>query len=181
MTGARKWDEVSNGDLEAALAVVEHGIGKRDDAGKLKHDPDTARNLIEYFWERMRDGECYDDGVLFRLMKHAFGKIIEDGWSADEALGLKLRKGMHPREDVRDRDIAVTAFIVLQKRKAGNGYSHREILENAANLFFENDGGNSNAGIKSAGAAFTKFRETFERFPDDVLRRLLPPGVERYL
>lgn len=55
-----KWMDVTQDDLDSALASLKTG-----------HDPEAARNLIEYFHERMSNGFQYDDRILRDLVAHA--------------------------------------------------------------------------------------------------------------
>ena len=142
----RKWDNVTP---EGLLNIIEY----------LKHnfDADLSRKVIELFHERMQDDEHVDSGALYSLMKHAFAQIIE-GNSADQALGLKRKKGEYERKDTYERDIQATAIVVLDIRKGSRW------LDAVADASVYLD--ISESTVKRA---CSEFREGFDLLPDDVL------------
>lgn len=101
----RKWDHTTRVDLLTAIACLKDG-----------HRPEAARNLIEYFHERMQDDDGYDTEVLHLWMKHVFALIIE-GKTADQAFGLKGIKGQYNRPDTFSRDMCAAASVVSRRRQ----------------------------------------------------------------
>jgi hypothetical protein len=153
-----KWLDVTDGDLQGALAAIKHGF-----------DPDAARNLIAYFHEHMREGVDFNQQVLLDYLYHAFGKIIEDGWSADHAFGLKLKRGHYERESTLERDMTATAYIILLMRR---GWNYLDATGEAANLLFP-DG----QGEKAIVAAYGHYKGVFSKLPEDILLELLPQST----
>lgn len=153
-----RWRDISAGDLRAALAEIKHGF-----------DPDAARNLITYFHEHMREGVEFNQEVLLDYLYHAFGKIVVEGWSADHAFGLKLKRGLYVRESTLERDITATAYIILLMRR---GWSYLDATGEAANLLFP-DG----QGEKAIVAAYSNYKEVFSKLSDDLLLEMLPQGT----
>ena len=101
-----KWGDVTDADLIGALNAVEYS-----------HDPVAARNLIEYFHERFSNEMPYNDDVLLAFIRLAFKRIADDGWSADHAFGLKLKRGHYLRDDTTERDVMAAAFVILRMRQ----------------------------------------------------------------
>jgi len=155
---AMKWQDVSESDLKGALSSVVYG-----------HDPVATRNLIEYFYERIHNGTPYNECVLREYLDHAFGKIIEDGWTADHAFGFKLKRGHHERQDTTERDVVATAYMILLMRR---NWTWLDAKGAAANLLFP-DG----EGEKAVEAAYALYKEALQLLPDNVLNKMLPPGT----
>lgn len=153
-TGLPKWRDVSDGDLLAALSEVKFG-----------HNPEAARNLIEYFHERFRDSDGYNEKILLELVYHAFEKIIKDGWTADQAFGLKLRRGHYEREDTTIRDVGLAAYVIKRTRE---GAIWTTAIGGAANLISDS------GGEKIVEAAYRKYRATLEIMNDEWLSGYLP-------
>lgn len=150
-----KWQDVTKADLEGALAAI-----------KYSHDPEAAKNLIEYFHERMSEDFHFDEQVLFEYIKHAFGLIVEKNRSADVAFGLKLARGEYPRPNTTERDAIAVAYMVLLMR---NGRTWQEAKGEAANLLFP-DG----QGEKAVEMAYIQCKEYFETLPNETLDAMLP-------
>ncbi|UCO97511.1 hypothetical protein LF844_23075 [Metapseudomonas lalkuanensis] len=152
----RKWDNATRDDLLTAVECIKHQFA-----------PDAARNLIEYFHERMEDGDYYDVEVLHLLMKHVFALIVA-GKSADQAFGLKAIKGQHNRPDTFARDISAAALVVKQRRK---GASWEAAVTDAAEHLGLNN--------RTVERAFEAYREGVECLPDEQLEQItgdqLPP------
>jgi len=153
-----KWLDVADADLNSALAAVKYG-----------HDPVAAKNLIEYFHERFKDGLPYNERILIEFLGHAFGKIIEEGSSADHAFGLKLKRGEYERESTLERDVIATAYVILLMR---NRWTYLDARGQAANLLFQ-DG----KGDKAVEAAYATYKDYFRSFPNDILEGMLPPDT----
>jgi hypothetical protein len=153
-----KWLDVTDGDLQGALAAIKYGF-----------DSEAARNLIAYFYEHMREGIDFNQQVLQGYLYHAFGKIVENGWSADHAFGLKLKRGHYVRESTLERDMTSTAYIILLMRR---GWNYLDATGEAANLLFP-DG----KGEKAIVAAYGYYKEVFSKLPEDVLLEMLPQGT----
>jgi hypothetical protein len=153
-----KWEDVSDADLNGALMAVKYG-----------HDPVAAKNLIEYFYERIGNCGRFNERVLLELLNHAFGKIIEEDASADQAFGLKLGRGKYPREDKVIRDVMATAYMILLMRQ---GWTWEDAKGEAANLLCSSD-----AGDKAMEKAYADHKDLMKLFPDDTLKEMLPPGT----
>lgn len=150
-----QWRNVSDSTLEDALAAIMYDF-----------DSLAARNLIEYFYDRLSEGEGVNEKVLHKFLVHAFGKIVNDDASADVALGLKLARGKYPRRHTIERDVMAAAFMVLLIRQ---GRTWQFAKGEAANSLFP-DG----KGEKAIEAAYVKYREVFETLPDAILSELVP-------
>lgn len=159
----RKWDDVTPEEL---LAYIEY----------LKHhfDPEIARNVIELFHERMQDDEHIDHDVLCYLMKHVFAQIME-GRSADQAFGLKPKRGDDKRKDTFDRDMAIATSFALKVRgiddnkkkttsdKAKGGHWEGAIIDTAEK--FE-------VSESTVQRAYERFREALDLLDDDTLMEI---------
>lgn len=164
-----KWAQVERRDLNTAIEYI-----------KVNHDPATVWKIIEYFHERMSSGEPYDQDMLHVFMAHVFermvnGEIVGEGkqankkLTADQAFGLKLRKGQGNIKDTLNRDLKAAACMILQMRKGmrwlgAKGY--------AANLLFP-DG----EGEKAVERAYEEHRALMECYPDEVLELLATPSL----
>lgn len=104
----RKWDDVTSDGLFTILTYLEQNF-----------DPELALKVIELFHERMRDEVDFDPAILRLLIKRAFALIME-GYSADQALGLKPFRGKHQRPDTTSRDVRAAALVILEMRKGQN-------------------------------------------------------------
>lgn len=138
---------------------------------KVHHDPDIVMTIIRHYDEKEIDELTQQElELLALLMKHVFAKVLT-GKTADQAFGLKLAKGEYPRPDTLDRDVTVTIFIILKKRR---GRTHLEAIGDAANKFFTAD-----RGDKAAEKAYAKYRNVFENpyiFTDKILDHILNPS-----
>ena len=152
-----KLDEVSDADIHGALAAVKHG-----------HDPVAAKNLIEYFYERIHEGKGFNERVLLAFLDHAFGRIVNEGWDPNHAFGFKLKRGKHTREDTTERNIVAAAYVVLLMRR---NWLWKDAKGEAANLLFP-DG----RGDKAVEKAYGQYR-ALECLPDEYLAGLLPEGT----
>ncbi len=166
-----KWHDVVNSELNGALAAVKYG-----------HDPVAAKNLIEYFLERFRDGSHYNEHILLEFLDHAFGKIIEEGWSADHAFGLKLKRGHHERPDTTERDVIATAYMILLMRKNKNKNKNKnwtwlEVKGEAANLLSQAGLLPDGKGEKAVEEAYAFYANVFACLPDQALLDMLPPDT----
>jgi hypothetical protein len=74
-----KWKDLSEAELQAALASVKGGA-----------DPAASMRLVEYFYERIHGNLPYDQRILFEYLDHVFGKIV-NGEQPDHAFGFKER------------------------------------------------------------------------------------------
>lgn len=152
----RKWDNVTRDDLLTAVECIKHQFA-----------PDAARNLIEYFHERMEDGDYYDVEVLHLLIKHAFALIIS-GKSADQAFGLKAIKGEHNRPDTFSRDVRAAALVVRQRRKGANW---EDAVTDAAEHMGVSD--------RIVERAYKAYREGVECLPDEQLELIAEERPEK--
>ena len=149
------WHDVSDDDLNSALAAVKYG-----------HDPDSALKLVQYFYERIHHGESYNEPVLLEYLHHTFGKIIEDECSANHAFGFKLKRGHYKRETTSERDVFAAAIMILLMRK---GWTWLDAKGEAANRLFP-DG----KGEKAVEAAYKLYSDALSNVPNNLLMKMLP-------
>lgn len=161
------WANVERKDLNTAIEYI-----------KVNHDPETVMKIIEYFHERMSNGEPYDRDMLHVFMAHVFdrivnGEVMKNGTvaklTADQAFGLKLRKGQGNIKDTQDRDLKAAACMVLLMRK---GMLWQDAKGQAANLLFP-DG----EGDKAVERAYEEHCALVECFPDEVLEMLVSTSL----
>lgn len=153
-----KWRDVSDADLNGALAAVMYA-----------HDPVAAKNLIEYFYERIHHGEGYNERILHELLNHAFGKVIEENWTLDRAFGFGRGKGQRDRPDHFFRDVQAAAYVVLLRRAKWN---LADAIGEAANLFISDS-----SGDKAVEAAYSKYKVALAHQTDSYLKSMLPEGA----
>ncbi len=152
-----KWTCVTRADLNTAIAAIKFG-----------HDPVAARNLIEYFHERMSNGDFYDKDMLHLLMAHVFSEMVERQVPPEQAFGLKRKRGMRPREDTEARDLAATACVLMLMRK---GETWESAVFDTARLLFP-DG---SRGDRTVARAYSAYHLTLDGFHDETLTQLLAP------
>ena len=160
------WRDITLVDLNGALGSLIYD-----------NDPIAANNLINYFHERFSDvglDGCPQSavGVLCEYMQHVFKKMLVDGYTAEQALGLKRRRGKHERADNTVRNHEITAHMMLSIRK---GKKWLDARGDAASYFFDGD-----RGDKAAEKAYSENKQLFEyaRFSDDDLEEIIK-GVLR--
>ena len=159
----RKWQDVSDADLNGALAAVKHDF-----------DPVAARTLIEYFYERIHNNDPYNEKVLLEFLDHAFGKIIKENRSLDIAFGFKLGRGKYRREDTTSvRDIRAAAHMELIMRKK-QSLSYAKTA--AANRLFPDVTGKGK-GEKVVEMAYGRYRNVLSAIPRKLLEAMLLPGT----
>ncbi len=135
-------------------------------AAKTGNDPESARALISEMLRQLQAGSQSITPYVENWIIHAFAKIIEDGYSADQAFGLKARHGMHARPNTQDRDIISTAIVILAMR-AGNTWEFA--IGDAANRLFDDRTGD--AAVK---AAYSKYRDSICHLSNEDLADLIP-------
>jgi hypothetical protein len=126
----------------------------------------SALNLIQHFYSRIHGGERYNTQVLLEYLDHAFGKILNEGSSADHAFGLKLLRGHHERDDTIDRDFVATACVTLRMKK---GETWEAAVEAAAGRIFP--GGSGESAVK---AAYHEYKPMVDQFTAAQLEELVP-------
>lgn len=151
-------DNYEPADADELLSAIQ--------AAKTGNDPDSAHALMREILMRTRSGDRSILPYLENWIIHAFGKIIEESYSADQAFGLKPRQGKHARPDTQDRDIIATALVILAIR-AGNTWECA--IDDAANRLFV-DG----AGDAAVKAAYSKYRDSIYHLSNDELTALIP-------
>lgn len=149
MTPARKWDDVTPQGLDTIIEYL-----------KCNHNPEMARQVIELFHERMRDGEHVDYEALSMLTMNAFSKIV-GGMSADEAFGLKAGKGKYDRADTLERDVRAATLVVWHMRQGAT-------WEDAVTDTAEHIGLNH----RIVERAYKDYRAGVEFLPNEQLDRL---------
>jgi hypothetical protein len=148
--------EPANADeLRSALAAAKTGT-----------DPDSAHALMREMLTRIRSGDRSIMPFVENWIIYAFGKVIEDGYSADQAFGLKARKGKYERPDTLERDIKAVAAVILSTR---SGDSKQRAIGDAANLLFP-----YGTGDKAVEKACEKYMDTLNDFPSSLLRSMSP-------
>lgn len=109
----RKWDDVTEKDVWGALSVLKHC-----------HNPKAARSLVEFFYERFDDGDgnlkdavtdAMLDAMLHTYVHLVLKRIVADGWTPEQAMGFKRRKG-RLKENNQGRDIEIAAYVALALR-----------------------------------------------------------------
>ena len=153
-----KGSKVSDSDLRGALNEVMYGF-----------DSEAAFGLISYFHERMLEGGNFDERILLDFVYHAFGKIVKDGYSADQAFGLKLGRGRYVRAATIERDLIATAYMILLMRR---GWKYLDAGGEAATLLFP-DG----AGEKAVFAAYNRYQKVLREIEDEDLIQVLPENT----
>lgn len=152
---------VSDVDLRGAVATVKYG-----------HDPYAARSLIAYFHERLKEGEKYNEQILGELLEYAFGKIVDDNWSADHAFGLRRKRGRYDRKDTTERDVRAAALVELLMRSDKTlSFAKSE----AADRHFP-DG----CGGRAIDAAWQKYRDVLRSAPKEFLEDLKAEETRPY-
>jgi len=146
----RKWDKVTPEGLYTIIQYL-----------KTNFDAELSHKVIELFHERMRDDIDFDPALLHSLMKHVFAQIMA-GKSADQAFGLKPKRGDGKRKDTFDRDIAIAAAFIRNKRKEDTGWEDARF--DTAESF-----GVSESTVQRA---YDKFSEGLELVPDDLLKEI---------
>lgn len=152
-TNTMKYSNVTDAELNGALAAVIHG-----------HDEVAARSLVEYFHERIHQGEAFNERVLLEYLDHAFGRIVA-GKSADVAFGFKRGQGEREREDTTHRDVVAAAYFLLQRR---SGQSWEGSIQDAAEKFWPTGKGGS-----AAKTAVATYVVALQLLPDQVLREMV--------
>lgn len=131
-------------------------------------NPEHAKTLIKYFHERLQESRevdeqlHHDDAFLLeKYMAHVFAQI-RAGVPADQALGQKLGRGKHIREDTTWRDLSLAAFAVLQMR---NGKTWEVATGEAADAF--------NVSESTARRAYSEHEHATNWLSDDELEVLI--------
>ncbi|MEH6687772.1 MAG: hypothetical protein V7693_10935 [Halopseudomonas sabulinigri] len=149
----RKWDAVTHGELVANIEYLKHNF-----------DPILSRKVIELFHERMRDDEHVDYDALFVLMKHVFAQIM-DSKSADQAFGLKRKKGDVRRKDTEARDMRAAAIVIFYLEKKA---SWEDAIAEAVERL--------NISESTAQRACKKYRAYLEPCPNNVVKQIAFPS-----
>ena len=134
-------------------------------AAKTGNDPESARALMTEMLRQLQAGNRSITPYVENWVIHAFTKIIEEGYLADQAFGLKARKGMHARPNTQDRDIIATAIVILAIR-AGNTWEYA--IDDAAYKLF-NDG----TGDAAVKVAYSKYRDSICHLCNEELAALI--------
>lgn len=112
----RKWDHVTWEQVFSSIDYLMCRVPAQSEelsSTKANYDPDMARNIIELFYERMRDDQPFDYHVLYYFMKHVFTEMVENKVSAEQAFGLERVKGQSNHQDTEQRDIQIAAEVAL--------------------------------------------------------------------
>ena len=106
-------------------------------------------------------------GVLCEYMAHVFSKMIEDMWTADQAFGLKKRRGQYirPNKSIRDYECAANMLLLMR-----HGTKYEDAVGDTANLYFK-DG----QGDRAVKDAYSKNKALFNNvsFTDDDLKEIV--------
>lgn len=127
-------------------------------------DAVAARNLVDYFYSRIRSGSPYCQDALLILLEHAFGKIINENESANTAFGLERKRG-RPPVDQTFRDIRLAAAVILRMRQ---GHSWESSVNDVVEEFFDNGEG---AGVTIRAHRY--FHDTLMLLPDPYLHEIV--------
>lgn len=141
---------------------------------KSGNDADAAQKLIAHFRDAIIDGGDFDRRLLDDYLLHAFGKILNDLKDeklakrpiADQAFGIKSKKGQYERIDNTVRNIQIAAFVKYLMLYRGNNWE--DAIGAAANHFGDGDGGDGM--VKNA---YAEYKNTL---PEDEwqLKSMLP-------
>lgn len=154
-TQERKWDDVTS---EQLFNIIEYL--------KSDFDRELSFKVIELFNERMRDDVHVDSEILYSFMKYVFARIVA-GQTADQAFGLKARKGKYRRPDTTSRDVPAVAMVVLQTRK---DVTWEGAVSDAAEHLA--------IGDRTVERACTNYREGLEYLSEEILEQL--PATTRH-
>lgn len=136
------------------------------EAAKSGHEPESARALMAEMLRQLKSGSKTIGPYLENWVIHAFTKILEEDWKADQAFGLKARLGKHARPNTQDRDVIATAIVILTMR---GGSTWESAIGDAANQLF--DDGIGDAAVK---AAYSKYKDSINHLTNEELGALIP-------
>ena len=151
-------DRVSELTLNGMLAIAKGGS-----------DPEAVKGLMAQLLACMDDGIESEENrfalrILLDYVRHAFRLILEEGATANQAFGLRTRRGQYRREDTTVRDIQAASFVVLGMR---SGKTWLDAVGDAANQLFP-DG----KGERAVQTAYSNYKEFLENAPDSFLADL---------
>ena len=152
-------EKVTDDYLEEALGSIELGF-----------DSEAAFHLIEYFHECFKADAPFSRHVFDKFIRMAFEKIVEQGWSADQAFGLAQGRGKYERMNTTVRDLSGVAYMILLMERGHTWLDARGI---AANLLFD-DG----MGDKAMENAYKQHKEVLRTLTPEELMALLPDGAQ---
>lgn len=150
-----KWDLSTDEGLNAALCFFE-----------AEHDPETARQLATYFYERLKNADVVSihEPLFIRYFHTVMHRLVADGMKPEQAMGFALQRGKYAREDTESTDIRSAAYVVWARKQ---GKTRLEAIGEAANRVYGPD-----EGDKAVERAYKKYRAAFDGFPDEVLHKL---------
>lgn len=135
------------------------------EAAKSGNEPEIAKELMAEMLRQLRAGSQTIYPYVENWVIHAFAKILEENWKADQAFGLLARHGKRKRVDTYDRDIIATAMVILAMR---DGFTWECAIDDAANKLFED--GSGEAAVK---AAYSKHRDSVCHLSNEELAALI--------
>jgi hypothetical protein len=153
-----KWRAISDEEIEVEIT-----------AAKISYDPETSRKIIEYFYERIRDGAHFNRLALQNFVFEAFRRIVEESKNPDQAFGISPGRGNYDRKIAGERDIEIAAYVRLLVR---HGWTSNAAIGEAANSFFPD--GEGDKAVQGACAIFKEVLDDIEHLPnhEKVLREL---------
>lgn len=104
-----KWDLSTDEGLNAALCFFE-----------AEHDPETARQLATYFYERLKNADVVSihEPLFIRYFHTVMHRLVADGMKPEQAMGFALQRGKYAREDTESTDIRSAAYVVWARKQA---------------------------------------------------------------
>lgn len=161
--GNTEWATLSHDDIEDSLAIVRHGGFSQEEVVQ------EAIDLMTYFYFQIEHGRRYDIRQLEVFVHHAFGKVVNDGWTADQGFGLKATRGRHVRSHIKPlRNIELAAAMHLLNKHLGYPWSVA-----TAKLAELRLGG----GETAIENAYEEYRGELELLDEQGLQELLPDEV----
>jgi len=158
-----KWRSISDEEIEVEITAAQNS-----------YDPETSQKIIEYFYERIRDGAHFNRPALQNFVFQAFKKIVEESKNPDQAFGISPGRGNYDRKIPGERNIEIAAYVRLLMK---HGWTWNAAIGEAANSFFPD--GKGDKAVQEACAIFKEVLDEIERLPNNekVLRELSPALV----
>lgn len=136
------------------------------------NDAKAAKELITHFRDMLSDGGSFDRNILDEYLLHAFDLIVNEETTADQAFGLKPRKGLHKREDNTARNVQIAAYIEYLVRYKSTKWA--DAIGEAANYFCGPD-----TGDRLVKDAHAKYKSSLSYADERFLVDILPEDLVR--
>lgn len=158
-------ETLSDNDILCALSQVKHSF-----------EPELARDLIEYFHEKIKYGRPFVKEQLINFVEMAFSRMIDSECNADQAFGLEPEKGKYARPDTTDRDVDCAAFMMVLRRL---GWTWLDASNEAVGYILQDEGSE-----KIAQRAFKEYGEELQCLSCEELWEILPstmPPIQQFI